>query len=179
MQHVGETGNNIMFRFYQHKYNISNREHRFQSFSTSLHMDIDSLHTNIDIGEGLQAIQESLTQNPDPTKPDTELLQRLYISLTKNDFEFNNTFYLQVKGTAMGKKFALAYDNIFMVASEKQVLQSAKYKPKYYYRFLDDILGVWTYSLQDFQEFVQSIYQIKPSITVKATIHSKRVTLTS
>lgn len=45
-------------------------------------MDINSLYTNIDIGEGLQAIQESLTQNPDPTKPDTELLQRLYINLT-------------------------------------------------------------------------------------------------
>lgn len=27
-----------MIRFYQHKYNISNKEHRFQSFSTSLHM---------------------------------------------------------------------------------------------------------------------------------------------
>lgn len=72
-------------------------------------MDINSLYTNNDIGEGLQAIQESLTQNPDPTKPDKELLQRLYINLTKNDFEFNNKFYLQVKGTGMGKRFALAF----------------------------------------------------------------------
>lgn len=49
--------------------------------------------------------------------------------LERNDFEFNSIFYLLVKGTAMGKKFALAYTNIFLVAWEKGVLQVAPKKP--------------------------------------------------
>lgn len=35
---------------------------------------------------------------------------------------FNGKNYLQIKGTAMGKKFAPAYANIFMANWEKEVL---------------------------------------------------------
>ncbi|KAK2852016.1 hypothetical protein Q5P01_008292 [Channa striata] len=47
-------------------------------------MDVDSLYTNIHTGEGIQAIQNNLQQNPDKKRPDMEFLQLSEINLTRN-----------------------------------------------------------------------------------------------
>ena len=47
-------------------------------------------------------------------RPDTFVLTLLELTLLRNDFQFNNETYLQTKGTAMGKKYAPAFANIFM-----------------------------------------------------------------
>lgn len=86
-------------------------------------MDVNHLYTNIDTAEGMSSVEATFNQYPDKDRPDKELLKLLYVTLTKNDFEFNNKFYLQIKGTAMGKKFTPAYANIFMATWEKEVLQ--------------------------------------------------------
>lgn len=65
-------------------------------------MDMCSLYTNIEIPGGVGAIQRILARHPDPNRPDDSLLRLLEISLTRNDLVFQNKFYLQVKGTAMG-----------------------------------------------------------------------------
>lgn len=67
-------------------------------------MDVESLYTNIDTSRGMQIIQQYLEKYPDPARPDRELLQLLHINLTRNDFQFNNEYFLQLSGTAMGKK---------------------------------------------------------------------------
>ena len=57
-------------------------------------MDIDSLYTNIDIAEGIQAIRKILLKFPDSKRPDEDMISLLNINLTRNDFEFNSDFYL-------------------------------------------------------------------------------------
>ena len=51
-------------------------------------------------------------------RPNKEIMDLLKLSLEKNDFIFNDDWYLQISGTAMGKKFALNYANIFMATWE-------------------------------------------------------------
>lgn len=134
-------------------------------------MDIDSLYTNINISEGIQAVKNIFIKYPDSKRPERELLELLNINLTRNDFEFNNKFFLQIKGTAMGKKFAPAYANIFMAEWEQAALQACPQKPLYYYRFLDDIWGVWNHQREDFEVFLSILNNHNPSITLKATIN--------
>lgn len=86
-------------------------------------IDIDSLYTNIDIREGINSIRRIFQKYPDKRRPDKEMLQLLEINLMRNDFEFNGEFYLQIKGKAMGKKFAPAYANIFMAEWETSALE--------------------------------------------------------
>lgn len=76
-------------------------------------IDVDSLYTNIEMKEGIQAVREAFFKSRNKKRPDKELLQLLEINITKNDFEFNGNFFLQIKGTAMGKKFAPAYSGLF------------------------------------------------------------------
>lgn len=105
-------------------------------------MDVESLYTNIDIKEGLESIKTAFLKNPDPGRPDAAILRLLEINLTRNDFEFNGEYYLQIKGTAMGKRFAPAYANIFMAQWETEILGKCEKCPSHYFRYLDDIWGV-------------------------------------
>lgn len=75
----------------------------------------------------------------------------------------------------MGKKFAPAYANIFMAAWEETVWRRSKKKPLHYFRYLDDIWGVWTDSQTSFDDWVELVNSINPSITLKATFHEQQV----
>lgn len=134
-------------------------------------MDIESLYTNIDIKAGLRAVKNIFQKYPDAKRPDQGILQLLEINLTKNDFEFNKEYFLQIKGTAMGKRFAPAYANIFMAEWEEKALAKYNKSPFLYVRYLDDIFGIWTHSKEEFGEFVDTLDTHDSSIRLKYVIN--------
>lgn len=138
-------------------------------------MDVDSLYTNIPIAAGITCVKNIFEKYPDPTRPDDELLKLLEINLTRNDFMFNGEYYLQIKGTAMGKKFAPAYANIFMANWEREVFLKCVKKPAHYLRYLDDIWGIWTGSREEFSEFVNILNSHDSSITLKTEINHSSI----
>lgn len=138
-------------------------------------MDVGSLYTNIETPLGLKAVKKWFQKYPDPNRPEEELLKLLEISLTKNDFIFDDKVYLQVKGTAMGKKFAPAYANIYMADWEDTVFPKCTKKPLVYFRYLDDIFGIWTHSEEDFEKFVKTLNEHHPSIQLDPTLHDLEV----
>ena len=117
-------------------------------------MDVKNLYINIPIAAGIQCVRKIFEEYPDPKRPDEELLKLLEINLTRNDFTFNRNFYLQIKETAMGKKFAPAYANIFMANWEREAILKCNQKPAFYFRYLDDIWGIWTGSKREFEEIL-------------------------
>lgn len=138
-------------------------------------IDIDSLYTNIDTRAGLSAVNKVFQKYPDDNRPDEELLQLLEINLTRNDFEFNREYYLQIKGTAMGKRFAPAYANIFMANWEEEALSKCPKKPLKFLRYLDDIWGIWTDSREDFDQFLNILNTHDPSIKLKHVIGEQSI----
>lgn len=138
-------------------------------------MDVASLYTNIDIVSGVNAVKKWFARYPDPLRPDGELVQLLEINLRRNDFVFNGKYYLQIKGTAMGKKFAPAYANIFMANWEEEVFHKCHKKPLHYFRYLDDIWGVWTGSKEEFQTFLGTLNSHDPSIQLTAEVREQSV----
>lgn len=93
----------------------------------------------------------------DASRPVEAILQLLEISLTKNDFEFEGAFYLQTKGTAMGKRFVLLYANIYMAQWEETLFPRCPKLPLSYLRFLDDVWGVLQHGLQELNSHHASI----------------------
>lgn len=77
-------------------------------------IDFSSLYTNIDTTERIQVVTKVMNKFPDLKRPDEEILELLLINLSRDNFVFNSNYFLQIKGTAMGKEFAPAYANIFM-----------------------------------------------------------------
>ena len=138
-------------------------------------IDIDSLYTNIETHAGLKAVKDIFNKYPDRGRPDAELLELLSLNLTKNDFEFNNKFYLQTKGTAMGKRFAPSYANIYMAMWEETALKKCILKPTHYFRFLDDIFGIWEHSKEDFEDFIKVLNTHHRSITIKFVTDTNKI----
>ncbi len=140
-------------------------------------LDVDSLYTNIDIKGGIISVRQSFLANPDPKRPDTdhEILRLLITSLRNNDFTFNNEWFLQISGTAMGKKFAPNYANIFMAKWEKEALEKCSKQPLCYFRYLDDIFIIWPHSKEDFISFFNTLNSHHPTIKLKFTISSDSI----
>jgi hypothetical protein len=106
-------------------------------------MDVESLYTNIPTEAGIRAVRRAFQKSPHPSRPDEELLQLLDINLNRNDFVFNGTRYLQIKGTSMGKAFAPSYANIYMSDWETRALEHAPFTPSLYKRYIDDIFLIF------------------------------------
>jgi len=75
------------------------------------------------------------------------------ITLTKNDFEFDGRFYLQILGIAMGHKYAPSTANIYLRNFDHKAVNAFHIKPQLYSRFLDGIFGVWPGTHQELQAF--------------------------
>ena len=138
-------------------------------------MDVASLYTNIDTLQGISAVKNIFLKYPDSKRPDKEILQLLEINLTRNDFEFEGQYYLQVKGTAMGCSFAPSYADIFMSQWETGALATCEKKPLHYYRYLDDIWGVWGYSEAEFFQFLDKMNKYNDSIQLTAVLSQNSI----
>lgn len=138
-------------------------------------MDVESLYTNIPIEEGIRCVQQIFEKYPDPKRPDAELIELLRVNLTRNDFVFDREFYLQIKGTAMGKRFAPSYANIYMANWEQGALAKCPQKPTMYVRYLDDIFGIWLGSREDFGIFFKILNNHDSSIKLKVQIDQNSI----
>ena len=90
-------------------------------------MDVKSLYTNIPQDLGIQYCLEAMQNFYQGELPlPLPHLQQIFNFILKNNyFEFNNKFYLQIHGTAMGTPFAPNFANIFMDRCETHLLTSA------------------------------------------------------
>lgn len=92
----------------------------------------------------------------------------------KNDFEFSGEHFLQTPGTAIGKKFAPAYTNIYSTwhPGKPVCLKFLKlHQP--FFGYLDYVFGVWTQGLETFNQFLTSANTYHP--TIKLVSHTDKV----
>ena len=75
----------------------------------------------------------------------------------------------------MGKVFAPSYANIYMSSWEKNAFTKCEKLPSHYFRYLDDIWGIWPFSLEDFEVWVGIMNAHHPNIKIEANIHFSSV----
>ena len=64
--------------------------------------------------------------------------------MNRNLFQFNDTYWLQLDGTAMGTPPACLYATIsYGVHERNKILRSYSNYLLFYRRFIDDIIGIW------------------------------------
>jgi len=67
------------------------------------------------------------------------LREILGLILQENSFELNDKNYLQIHGTAMGTKMAVAFANIFMSSVGTEIISQSNTKPLEWKRYIDDM----------------------------------------
>ena len=108
-------------------------------------MNVTSLYTNIPQEEGITTVcdaYENFHKNNPPILTNY-IKEMLRVILKENSFQFNGKNYLQIHGTAMGTKMAVAFANIFMAYIETEILSKSIIKPLIWKRNIDDIFSLW------------------------------------
>ena len=132
--------------------------------------DVTALYTNMQIDRSIAAVREIFAEYPDFRRPDEEIIKLLEIALTRNDFEFAGRLFLQICGTAMGKKFAPSLANIYLRNFDEKARQGHDGTPENYFRFLDDVFFTWSGTAQQLRNFENHLNTLIPGIKITLNI---------
>ena len=123
--------------------------------------DAVSMYTNIDTEHAISTFRRWLTDftTEIPDNFPTELFLRvLELVMTRNIFQFDDTYWLQTDGTAMGTSAACMYAMLYYAYHERQsILPTHGRNLLYFKRFIDDVLGVWIGNATDEWDSFQSL----------------------
>ena len=136
-----------------------------------LSLDITSLFTNVPLDIVLSFLRSKILDNdirlPSELNLDV-LIQLIKMCCDATIFTFNNTFYAQLTGVAMGSPLACILANLFMEFFEAELVSLFPYKPVFWKRYVDDIICVWGEDIESFQPFLDGLNQLIPSIKLTA-----------
>ena len=119
--------------------------------------DVVSLFTKVPVEDALQAIAMLLTKDDtleDRTAiPVPDICALTSLCLGSTYFMFNDTFFEQVEGAAMGSPLSPVVANLFMEAFEERALESATLKPRLWVRYVDDTFVLWPHGEDELEKF--------------------------
>jgi hypothetical protein len=133
-------------------------------------MDVVALYPSIPIIEGLIAVNSYLNNH---NIPDAAFLTDLISWVLNNNYiEFNQLYYKQIQGTAMGTPVAVAFATIFLAHLEDTHIfpnLTPDQQPLYIKRYIDDIFSIFPnrHAAALFQELFDRPY---PTINTTNTI---------
>uniref|UniRef100_A0A803JWW8 Reverse transcriptase domain-containing protein n=1 Tax=Xenopus tropicalis TaxID=8364 RepID=A0A803JWW8_XENTR len=110
-------------------------------------LDVKDLFTSIPHKEGIECTRQYLTETKLHSYKINFICDLLEMVLTRNDFKFNDDYYMKLQGCAMGANMAPAYANIFMDNFERSyIFSNTKYHSfiQGYMRYVDDTFFLWT-----------------------------------
>ena len=92
------------------------------------------------------------------------ILEAVEICLEHNHSVFQNSFFLQIHGTAMGPKNACCYADLAMGEIDYKAKFCGPIKPALWWRYRDDIFDLWQQGLPNLKTFTQYINSLYPTI---------------
>ena len=107
--------------------------------------DATSMYTNIPTQRALLFIRRHLRKPSLEMSPSvvTAICDALRLVMTNNVFQFGDTHWKQLTGTAMGTPPAPSYANIYYSIHEDDLLMEFDQYLLLYRWFIDDVLGIW------------------------------------
>ncbi|XP_052259249.1 uncharacterized protein LOC127863670 [Dreissena polymorpha] len=124
--------------------------------------DVSALFTSIPVPKALTVINNKLAG-------DTKLNERSELSveqvtelldlcLSSTYFIYNEQFFQQKQGAAMGSPVSPIVANLYMEFFEKQALETARNPPSLWLRYVDDTMTkIHEYNIQEFTDHINSI----------------------
>uniref|UniRef100_A0A803JTX1 Reverse transcriptase domain-containing protein n=1 Tax=Xenopus tropicalis TaxID=8364 RepID=A0A803JTX1_XENTR len=136
-------------------------------------LDVRNLYTIIPLDEGIAACRKALVEGHMGAPPIEFICSLLQLVLTCNYFRFEQSFYLQKTGTAMGSNVAPSYANLYMDSFEcKYIFPNYADNLFLYLRYIDDIFIIWRGSPIGVESFVAGLNDLPTP--VKFTLNSDR-----
>ncbi|KAL2101113.1 hypothetical protein ACEWY4_002874 [Coilia grayii] len=141
-------------------------------------LDVVSLYTNIPHDKGIAAMTYFLEQRTDTHPPTHFLIEIISKLLHNNFFLFDNNFYLQKQGAAMGSRFSPDYACLFMgFLEERYVFNNNPFLHNIvlWKHFVDDVFCLFLGSREEFDNFATHLNNMVYSIKFNAVVDAKSV----
>lgn len=151
---------------------------RFPSTSFLLEADVDNLYPSIPVADGIFRLATFLRGTNMSSHRRNLIVDLAQWILNNNYCSFDGNTYKQIKGTAMGTPFAVAYACIYLTSIENEVyslITTASNTPIFYKRYIDDIFAIFT-NENAANSFVQVFNSISPSIHLTAKVNGREAT---
>ena len=130
-------------------------------------LDLESLFTNIPLDETIDISIDSLYKDDEnsPKIPQDVFRNLLTVAPKESFFMFNNKFYKQIDGVAMGSPLGPALANIFMCSFRNKWLKDCTHslKPVFYRRYVDNIFIMFS-SLNQVEKFKKYLFSKHPNM---------------
>ncbi|CAJ0934784.1 unnamed protein product [Ranitomeya imitator] len=140
--------------------------------------DVKDLYTSIPHIEGIKSVRTLLTSSKmDPVQINL-CCDLLSIILTKNFFLFEDQFFLQTRGTAMGSNAAPPYANCYMAEYEESAIYTNclfKTHAVMWKRYIDDIFCIWDGPEETLKTFFLFLKTSWPGLDFTITYNQKEV----
>jgi hypothetical protein len=108
--------------------------------------DAVSMYTNIDTAHALAVITDFLRHHPichEIPVIAEPLIAALSIIMRHNVFQFGDTYWVQLTGTAMGTAPAPMYATLYYAIKEFELLSTFEDSILFYKRYIDDVFFIW------------------------------------
>ena len=131
--------------------------------------DVKSLFTRVPVDEALGVILTELNEDDDledrTMLTPTEVVRLVEICLRSTSFQYNNIYYEQIEGTAMGSPLSPVIANLYMDFFEKLAIDTTPLKPKMWKRYVDNTFVVWEHGLEsELTSFLEHLNSLRRSI---------------
>ena len=114
---------------------------------------------------GLEALKYFLDKRPVLDPPTATLTRLAKLVLTLNAFSFNNEFYHQVGGVALGSKMDPNYACLFVGYIEEKIGQQyTGTVPQLHKRYIDDVVGIACCCCVELEEYIAFVSNCHPAL---------------
>ncbi|CAF4437403.1 unnamed protein product, partial [Rotaria magnacalcarata] len=139
--------------------------------------DITNLYTMIPRHGAIAALQKFLSKHADNRRihgMTIDTITRLArLVLDTNCFVYNNKYYQQIRGGAMGSPFTMTLANVYMWEWEQTLLEYQRSHNEMYGRYIDDIFMTTNLSFDEINTRLIEANQQDENIRLTHTISSK------
>ena len=130
--------------------------------------DVVSLFTRVPVDKAIDVINSKLELDEE-LGARTTLSREQICYLTKTClqttyFQFQDSFYEQVEGAAMGSPLFPVVANLYMEAFEERALSTSILRPRKWKWYVDDTFVIWQHRPEALQDFQDHLNQQEPSI---------------
>uniref|UniRef100_A0A8C5WDY6 Reverse transcriptase domain-containing protein n=1 Tax=Leptobrachium leishanense TaxID=445787 RepID=A0A8C5WDY6_9ANUR len=124
--------------------------------------DVNALYSNIPHIKGVEIVKEQLCLSKDLEDEQVDfVMEGIQFILENNYFQFEEKFYLQTRGTAMGTRFAPSYANLYMAGWETSFVYGSRDwalgRVPIYKRYIDDVFFIWKGEEGDLIKFLDQL----------------------
>lgn len=126
--------------------------------------DVCSLFPSVPIPQTLDYLRDLLESNNLSQEVIDEYIKLTKLCMKQNCFQFNNNFFEQHEGTAMGNSLSPFIASLFMSRFEVEAKEDLEYFPRIWLRYVDDIFAVFDTKVGNIDDFVNNLNNRFPSI---------------